>query len=622
MRIPLSAKLILLVVAFLIAATVIFAQQSSELFETVLVQREEYSNMLQAGSRAGEVERLITGAVDRMQVIGTLMVQKEVAKIERERDGETEAVRDDNDIFLNFYKDKGLISLEVLKVEGGKTTSIGRQVKDEFLETQGQTEGFIDRLRALQSFPLDEVRKNKIVIRNASYPKGYPLVTIGIPLIRDDQDQVHFIALGDLDFRYLQKLFSEESERALFVFDDGGNLITHQDERRALARHSLKGHPLVEKALTDEVTRRQIQYTDPETDSVMIGAFVRIANYGLTVVSQTPKSVILEPAFEVRRKAFFIAGTMISVAIFCIFLFSSSLTGPIEVLAQLVTLVSKGNFEIKAKDRIKFMFPDEVSDLAEAFDHMTDGLKERDKVKNLFSKFHGSSITEDLLQKDIGVGGQAKDVAVFFSDIRGFTAFSEMHAPEQVVEMLNEYFEVMVKIISDNHGVVDKFIGDAIMAVWGAPHSSGRDVQNAVKACLEMRQALNELNDKRIERGQQPLMIGMGLHAGTVISGTIGSHERMEYTIIGDTVNMASRIEASTKAFGADLLISESVRALVGDEFIVELAGAAEVKGKSEPLSLYKVKGFVDPQSGVPIEIRTPYSDYAAEKADKVKIAS
>jgi adenylate cyclase len=263
---------------------------------------------------------------------------------------------------------------------------------------------------------------------------------------------------------------------------------------------------------------------------------------------------------------------------------------------------------------------DEVGQLGEAFNHMVDGLVERDKVKNMFSKFHGSSVTDDLLKGELQLGGSKKTVTIFFSDIRGFTKFSEGHTPEQVVEMLNEYFRRMVKIINANGGVVDKFIGDAIMAVWGAPNSGIRDAHNAVKACVEMRRSLLELNELRVSRGQTPLMIGMGLHKGEAISGTIGSEERMEYTVIGDTVNQASRIEAATKAFGTDLLLSEGLAISVAEDFILDEAGTVEVKGKSEPLKLFKVRGYYD-ASRSPIEVRTPYSEFAAEAADKVKVA-
>ncbi len=186
--------------------------------------------------------------------------------------------------------------------------------------------------------------------------------------------------------------------------------------------------------------------------------------------------------------------------------------------------------------------------------------------------------------------------------------------------MLNEYFQIMVSIINKHGGVVDKFIGDAIMAVWGAPNTNERDPQNAVKACIEMRSALEKLNILRQSRGQVPIKIGIGLHRGEAISGTIGSSERMEYTVIGDTVNQASRIESSTKAFGTDFLLSDSLADFIKDEFIVEEAGRVEVKGKSEPLTLFKVRGFYDEQKN-PIIVRTEWSDYEAGDADKVRVA-
>src|SRR5262249_4448809 len=130
-------------------------------------------------------------------------------------------------------------------------------------------------------------------------------------------------------------------------------------------------------------------------------------------------------------------------------------------------------------------------------------------------------------------------------------------------------------------GVVDKYVGDAIMALWGVPIGSANDAINAVQACLEMRMELAHLNAVRIQRGQQVLRMGMGLNCGEVIAGNIGSNEKMEYTVIGDTVNLGSRIESMTKEFGTDLLISQSVGERLGGRYVLEVAGNAIVKGKS-----------------------------------------
>jgi len=193
--------------------------------------------------------------------------------------------------------------------------------------------------------------------------------------------------------------------------------------------------------------------------------------------------------------------------------------------------------------------------------------------------------------------------------------------PEDVVFMLNEYFEIMVSIVIKNHGIVDKFIGDAIMAVWGAPQSTGDDTYHALKACLEMREALDKLNEIRIARDEDPILIGMGLHYGEALSGAIGSDERMEYTVIGDTVNTAARVEASTKSFGTDLLITGEVINKIEGRFVTDRCGSAEVKGKTNALEYFKVRGYID-EDGTERIVKTPYSDYAAADADKVKIVS
>ena len=157
------------------------------------------------------------------------------------------------------------------------------------------------------------------------------------------------------------------------------------------------------------------------------------------------------------------------------------------------------------------------------------------------------------------------------------------------------------------------------MSFIDTPQESLYGAFNAVKASLEMRLGLQALNERRIARGEIPIKIGMGLHFGDAISGTVGSEARMEFTVIGDSVNLASRIEASTKAFGTDLLISEDLAKKIEGRVVIELAGSAEVKGKTEPLKFFKVRGFMNPDGSQQI-LKTDYSDYEAGDVEKVKV--
>jgi adenylate cyclase len=377
----------------------------------------------------------------------------------------------------------------------------------------------------------------------------------------------------------------------------------------------LSAMTIVKDAISSNIRVKQKYYKT--SDEKILGAFAKTAT-DLIIISELPMSVVYAPSLLVKKSSYYVLALSLSISFFFIFLFSQSLTLPIEKLLEITKEIASGNFNIEARKVIKAH--DEVGLLAIAFDDMTLGLKERDKMKTLFNKFHGTAVTEELLKNEVGLGGKRKNVTVFFSDIRGFTDMSEKNTSEEIVSMLNEYFEVMVHVINKNGGVVDKFIGDAIMAVWGVPNEDENDAINAVKACLEMRLALSTLNESRINRGLVPIKIGMGLHSGEAISGQIGSSERMEFTVIGDAVNTASRIEGSTKSFGTDLLISTEVVSKIGDRYLLDQAGSAKVQGKKDQLTLFKVRGVLF--NGQEQIIETPYSSYEAVEDKKSKIAS
>lgn len=608
MRLPIFVKTNLMTILLLLFAALPITIWSTNEFEKTSRYQEEDTNLQLAFSKAAEINYILDNTSERARNLGTL-----VLNTIHDSTPETEGKLADA-----FKQNKDIYALDVylIDTQNGKFKLLKRLTDEERFSVYKYDSSYIDQLRKSQNFPIQSITQNKVIIQNSSVPRGIPIFTIGVPLAKDTQGNVSHVVVADYSLARLQKSFGTAGYRTFFLVDDRGITLAHRDDNQALNRANLKTHPIVAMALGGQEPNNQTRFFDPTKKAYYIGTYVR-ASLNTFVVSVVPEDVILLPARKVRHGAFFFLGFLISVSLLGVFVFSMTITNPIEKLASLIKVVAKGNFSVSARRIIKSK--DEVGDLAKAFDNMTEGLKERDKVKTLFSKFHGSSIADDLINKNIGIGGSNKQVTVFFSDIRGFTSFSENRSPEEVVSMLNEYFAIMVRIIQQNHGIVDKFIGDAIMAVWGAPKASERDAQNAVRACLEMRQALADLNERRLQRGQPPILIGMGLHTGHAISGTIGSDDRMEYTVIGDTVNMTSRIESSTKAFGTDLLISEATAQAIGAEFAVNHAGAAEVKGKTEPLNLYKVIGY-RAETGEVTEITTPYSAYHAEHADKVKV--
>ncbi|MBX3023044.1 MAG: HAMP domain-containing protein [Bdellovibrionales bacterium] len=608
-RIPIAIKLITITIGLLIFVSGYIAITSANDFEEISKTREETANRDQSRARATEVEGVLISYIDKAKIIASLLYKDYASAEEKEKA-----------LDLTFRRDKDFVTVEVIPRTPREQPL--RVVNDDYLKQYKLDKSFIDVLRSAQKArkmvhaeALFAGKEGYIEIRNSTIEGGAPLITLGFPLVKDDFGNVTHIVLAELRLDRLQKVFAGVSERVLFLVDNEGKLLAHPDEKKVLKGESFAELPIVKFAMSQELKEGQRTYADIDTKAAMSGAYTKTA-LGVIAIAAVSEDVILEAARAVKRKSFLIAGQTLSVALFLIFVFSITLTAPIETLAELTSRVAKGDFSAKSQIRSR----DEVGQLGQAFNSMIEGLLERDKVKSMFSKFHGSSVTEDLMKGDLQLGGSKKLVTVFFSDIRDFTKFSEGHTPEQVVEMLNEYFQIMVKIINVNGGVVDKFIGDAIMAVWGAPNTTERDSHSAVKACIEMRVALASLNERRALKGKVPIKIGMGLHRGEAISGTIGSEERMEYTVIGDTVNQASRIESSTKAFGTDLLLSEDLATHVQEEFMVENAGSVEVKGKSEPLKLYKVRGYFD-ENKQPVPVKTEFSDYEAGDADKVKMA-
>lgn len=220
---------------------------------------------------------------------------------------------------------------------------------------------------------------------------------------------------------------------------------------------------------------------------------------------------------------------------------------------------------------------------------------ERLRIRRTLDRYVSREVAEEILRHSDEyqqtLGGQRRAVTILFSDVRDFTSVSEQSDPVELVRQLNEYLTAMVDVVMRHGGTLDKFIGDAIMAVWGAPTSRGaeEDAWRAVQTAFEMRQRLAELHQRWEAEGRPKLRIGIGLNHGEVVVGNVGSPQRMEYTVIGDPVNVASRVEGLNKQYGTDILLTDAVHALVRERVEVELAGTTPVKGRAQPVNVYKL---------------------------------
>jgi adenylate cyclase len=218
-------------------------------------------------------------------------------------------------------------------------------------------------------------------------------------------------------------------------------------------------------------------------------------------------------------------------------------------------------------------------------------LEQEALTRQRFQRLLSPAIAELVVSGEVEVqkGGQSRQASVFFSDIRGFTAMSEKRTAQDIVDMLNEYFELMVEVIFEYEGTLDKFVGDEIMALFGAPVAHPDDAYRAVKVAVEQMHALEEWNLVRAAEGEEPIRIGIGINTGEVVAGYLGSSKALEYTVIGDVVNTASRL--CSRAQAGEIVISRSTYDQVKNYFNVEELPAAQLKGKSQAQEIYRVLG-------------------------------
>ncbi|MEK6793736.1 MAG: adenylate/guanylate cyclase domain-containing protein [Spirochaetota bacterium] len=283
-------------------------------------------------------------------------------------------------------------------------------------------------------------------------------------------------------------------------------------------------------------------------------------------------------------------------------IFATFFTNPIRRVKDALVAVSQGDLEQHIRSRSN----DEIGILTWNFNRMTEGLREKEKMRDRFGKAVSEEIVEVMMKGELNLGGENKSVAMLFSDIRGFTRLSGDLTPEQVLEMLNEYFTIMEGVVKRNMGVIDKYVGDEIMAIFGAVIEHQDIEECACRCAIEMMVALEEHNKAREQAGKLPLRIGIGINSGTITAGMIGSRNRMNYTVIGDTVNMASRLcdAASNHGLGP-IVISDETYQRVKDYIMVRSGALIAVKGKDHPVPIYELIGVLERKKANRLKLET-----------------
>ncbi|HEY0076287.1 MAG TPA: adenylate/guanylate cyclase domain-containing protein [Abditibacteriaceae bacterium] len=307
----------------------------------------------------------------------------------------------------------------------------------------------------------------------------------------------------------------------------------------------------------------------------------------------------ISQAIEVRTRksaalVLGLIGATLLVALGVAYFAARATSRPLMQMAQVARGVGQGNLDQQAPETSG----GEIGEMGRAINAMISGLRQRNLLQETFSRYTAPTVVQEILRRGgVQLGGVKSEATIFFSDLAGFTTLSEKLPPEELVALLNEYLDAMTKIIIASEGMLDKYIGDAILAFWGSPIAREDDAARACRAALDQRAQLRLLRDKWAKEGRPLLDMRIGIETGEVIVGDIGSELKLNYTVLGDTVNFASRLEAVNKIYGSHILIGERTRHLAGDAIEVRELDLLAVAGKSQPVRVYELLGMAGEMS-------------------------
>lgn len=307
------------------------------------------------------------------------------------------------------------------------------------------------------------------------------------------------------------------------------------------------------------------------------------------VALQFSRDEKLKPARALERVLGFVFAGSLLVASLIAILIARGVSEPVLQLAAHTKKVAAGDYSA----RVELRRNDELGQLADSFNAMSTGLAERDRIRDLLDKNVSPEIATRLLREGAALGGEEREVTVLFADLRGFTTLSEQLPPPLLLALLNRYLDRMSGEIERQGGVIDKYVGDAIMALFGAPVDQPDSADRALVAALAMERALVDLNRELASEGRRPLAIGIGINTARVVAGNIGSHRRQNYSVIGDGVNVAARLESLTRTaeYQSNIITSAAtVGALIEPKsFSLRPLGTVQVKGRAAPVEIFAV---------------------------------
>jgi adenylate cyclase len=396
------------------------------------------------------------------------------------------------------------------------------------------------------------------------------------------------------------------------IFDDQGQLIAHPDAEKVVQKQGEKivvtkiadlGAPQVIAAIEDHEhrtktsKRRTFQAPDGQEYIASITPFPDSFGKRWDLLIVVPTEDFIGEIRKTSRNVLWLGLGVIFLGILGIRSMSAAFTKPIQRLIAETQRIKQFDLdgEVELSTRIT-----EIAQLADAMQTMKTALRS-------FGRFVPKTLVRELVSsgKGLGLGGESRKITVLFSDLANFSSLAEKITPQALTERVSDYLEDVSQMVIRHHGTIDKYIGDAVMALWNAPLTDEKHMEHACSAALDGLEAFNASNVRWAEKGWAPLAMRIGMHSDQAIVGVIGSTEHMSYTALGDGVNIASRLEGINKSYGTTICVSHTIYTAVSDRFLMRPLDFVAVKGRKEPILIYELMARLVDESN-PARSATP----------------
>lgn len=388
----------------------------------------------------------------------------------------------------------------------------------------------------------------------------------------------------------LARVLRDDPDVTFFVVYDSNGRTLVDSNTEQIATFSRETDPLGQKMIA--IPREEV-YTEWQEGQLLAGRSIWLGSQSIgAIATGMSTSALDEKIRSITIQGIILALVALAIGGSLIIILSRDLTRPLQELAHAAEQMAGGKLDVQVRPRTM----DEIGRLGEAFNHMAIGLQEREWLRDMFGRFVSQEVAEAIRSGQVQLEGENRVVSVLFCDIREFTDFSEQHSPQEVVAMLNEFLPLVVQAAQKHGGMVNKFGGDSTLIIYGAPHELDDSAYHAIMTALDIQAGVEKLNQRLAKKGEPPLRVGVGINTGSALAGAVGPRERQEYTVVGNTVNLAARIDGLNKQFPEhNILVSEQTRTALGNrlgEFDMLNLGPVSIRGKNDRVEIWAVKGL------------------------------